>query len=1812
MKQKLLFLLVTLAFLLPARLSAFTYKYEGSSLTYLVIDEEAKTCLVKGYNSTKRDLIIPEVAKDGKNEYKVTEIGELAFLENSYIRSVKIPNSITDIRKAAFADCLALDSVEIPNSVKKISESTFSRCTSLSSIVIPNSITTIEKLAFSSCKKLASVEIPNSVTSIGELAFYECSGLTSVEIPNSVKSIGRSAFQRCSKLTSLAIPTSITTIENETFAECSSLTSVVINDSITSIGTRAFSGCYWLTSVVIGASVKKIGSDIFENCEHLRKLVIPNHLSDPYQGNKEAKSLIQYDTNDYTMESGCLYNKEKSILHFVPIYLSGEFQVPESVKEIGYSAFSQCRGLSRVQISNSVSSIGTYAFWDCDGLQSVVIPNSVTTVKAYSFMNCTNLRSIGFPNSVIQLGTGVFKNCENLRSVTIGNSVTNLGKNIFENCNELIKVAYPNNLTLELPPQEATDPDKILEFAYDPNECIYEDEFIYGPEKKEILFAPSEIQGTYIVPETVITIGDRAFSRCENLKSVEIGRSLGTIKKHAFSRCKNLMSLKIYSEIPPNMHDDSFNDLYDKITIFVPDIAVAAYVSTNWNLFTCIRTHENNLYVRAYSEDDIDYFLNPIDNTAIVMGAESDDIYIPERLTIMDESDLDKPIRYSIIGIGYKAFENKQIKSLNIHTKCNLKIIGDYAFKGSAISSIDNLASVETIGKYAFAECQQLSEVTFKEGLKEINSHAFYNCDNLLSVSLPASLAAIGEYAFAECSILSEATLADGLREINSHAFYRCRNLLTITLPASLATIGENSFGYCTKLASVSIPDATTTIGNRAFESCSSLKEVTLPEGLKKLGSKSFANSGLTSIFVPGSVKEIESEAFYECSNLSSATLSEGLEILGSRSFSYCGLKTVSIPSSLKVIEERAFYACKSLSLVNFEEGLNLIKADAFSYTAIDSINIPSSVKEISDRAFSSTELTKIELHEGLEIIGTHAFCGDGKNDSLYIPSTVKTIYDKAFELYKPSKINISDLAAWCRIDFFSISSNPLSLCGKLYLNGEELTTLNIPEEIEVIKPYTFYGFTSLQEVNFPSGLNTIGSASFCGSINLTSLSLPDSIETIGDSAFSGCDNLSSISFGNGLKTIMKHAFSGCNKLSSISLCDGLKTIENYSFYKCENLNDVRIPAKVEKIGYYSFAANSVVFEGGVSPISIEKDAFYKGLTRLSWGRPLKSLTFEVKNIEELTIGGVVEEIPEGRFRNLPNLRKLNLCNTLHTIEPYAFSGCTELVEVVVPPAVETIGASAFAGNSKLESIIMGHSVKTIGDKAFDGCPANTVCITAQTPPTTPNNAFSNYMGNLYLQGQAAMDAYYDAYSCWDRFSSNVMVEPTGMKLDGDKTISGKPRDTFQLKATLMPDDVTLPQIFWSSTNPEVATVDHEGLVTLHTEVGDDGLTKKGCKIIAESLYSNGPIAELIVSEGGTILVSDIHLSKEELKMIVGNSTILSASIEPEDATNSNVIWTSSDNAIVTVNDKGEVLAVGVGDAVIKVTAADGSGIEASCIVHVLALGDSNGNGELNIADAVNTANYAVGNDVTNFVFETADVNTDGEITLSDASGTITILLSQTTTIDEYRRAPKPIAADADERDVLVLGSFDTEDSKLDVRLRASTDYVALQADIVLPEECTLNSITTGPCAIGHSLMMKQLGENVYRVVLFDLGNRHFNVDDEALFTLHLESASQNTEDIVLGHIVAADKAGNEYRLGSFADLGPSSVEAAEIYESFVTVTDGRIAVAGESGTYVTVYSIGGNVVDRFMIDGETHYCDVETGIYIVSIGDKSTKVIVK
>ncbi len=132
-------------------------------------------------------------------------------------------------------------------------------------------------------------------------------------------------------------------------------------------------------------------------------------------------------------------------------------------------------------------------------------------------------------------------------------------------------------------------------------------------------------------------------------------------------------------------------------------------------------------------------------------------------------------------------------------------------------------------------------EVVFTDTVTSIGKYAFYNCDRLTQIVLPDSLSSIGNYAFYNCNGLTQIVLPDSLSSIGDYAFYNCNGLAQIVLPDSLSSIGDSTFYGCYELTDIVFPDSLSSIGNSAFEDCSMLTKACFNGNAPEMGSDVFA-----------------------------------------------------------------------------------------------------------------------------------------------------------------------------------------------------------------------------------------------------------------------------------------------------------------------------------------------------------------------------------------------------------------------------------------------------------------------------------------------------------------------------------------------------------------------------------------------------------------------------------------------------------------------------------------------------------------------------------------------------------------------------------------------------------------------------------------------------------------------------------------------------------------------------------------------------------------------------------------------------------
>lgn len=318
-----------------------------------------------------------------------------------------------------------------------------------------------------------------------------------------------------------------------------------------------------------------------------------------------------------------------------------------------------------------------------------------------------------------------------------------------------------------------------------------------------------------------------------------------------------------------------------------------------------------------------------------------------------------------------------------------------------------------------------------------------------------------------------------------------------------------------------------------------------------------YKNLQLKNITIPTSVSSIGNGTFYECSALTSVTIPNSVTAIGSRAFVKCwDLKSINIPNSLKSIGEDAFDDCTGLSRVDIS---NLI-----SWCNIEFVNEKANPLAYAHNLYLEGILIKdLEIPKSITHIKNWAFFGSSCFESISIPPSISEIGIDAFKGYNNlSKVEISDLEAWCRIKFKNNNSNPLYDAHYLYLNGEKITDLEIPNSIMTIYPGCFINCHGLKSVYIPKSVINIGIHCFYGCSNLKKVHLPDNLEIIQPFAFSRCFELSSISLPNSVKEIGMYAFSSCTSLESVIIPESVEMLGADAFSNCKSLKSVSLSGK--------------------------------------------------------------------------------------------------------------------------------------------------------------------------------------------------------------------------------------------------------------------------------------------------------------------------------------------------------------------------------------------------------------------------------------------------------------------------------------------------------------------------------------------------------------------------------------------------------------------------------------------------------------------------
>ena len=927
-------------------------------MAFKVIDEEARTVQVGTGNASAIDpriagaITIPTTA----NGYNVVSIGQDAFSGCSQITSVVVPEGVSEIKGGAFGLCGNLQAISLPTTLRIMGDVVFEGCGSLDDVVIPPGIESIPWGLFMDCRGLSKFEIPNTVTTIGCYAFENCDNLKTVIIPNSVKSIGGMSFRGGLETVysyiedpfeiedgtfygwgdhtdaTLYVPAG--TIdkyrntphwdqflniremdeEEESTLEYTDPTSNVVY-VYTSMGTTAKVKAGDMTNSTSGSPDAKGDVVILDKFIVNGRQYTVTEMGDFALYGNDITSITIPATIEKIGLYGCYgWNLTNVIaLGLQPAsldrwsfswesYLNATLSLPEGAEDSYFNADGWKDFFSFVKKDGIIYHVFS---WDehkaevagLDGANDGILnisptvekrgeTHQVTTVWRNTFHGNSSITSIIIPSTMTDDFTyegdfydNPFSSCSNLTTITVATNNPKFDSR--SNCNAIIESATN---TLVVGCKTSVIPDNVVAIARDA---------FYGVTFTEIT-----------IPASVQSIDDIAFGNCNSLKAFKV------------------LSQKPFA-IAPGLFDESFHNVFQYATLYVPKGSKAAYESAEvWKNFTNIVEMDNDSKLRTIH--------------VATAGTLSDliseaDKYNIEELTLTGKlNGTDFRLLRDMAGNNY----------LGQITEGNLKVLD---LSGAQI--------VEGGENYLDAECIYFNDYMWKNGPiqygiidnDEFPKFVFCGC-KLHSITLPDGIIRIGSSAFYECRNLKTAFIPESITVIETDAFFGDENLQRIDLPNGLKTIESYAFCGCRSFEEMVIPETTETIGSFAFIGCSNITSLNIPASVKSIGIgiTGTGSDKLISLTVSpdntvydsreGCNAIIEIRTNKLIAGCETTVIPQSVTCIGNRAFIHrMGYKSIVIPQNVTSIEEYAYGGCENVETLVLHAGIEKIEEGAFN-----------------------------------------------------------------------------------------------------------------------------------------------------------------------------------------------------------------------------------------------------------------------------------------------------------------------------------------------------------------------------------------------------------------------------------------------------------------------------------------------------------------------------------------------------------------------------------------------------------------------------------------------------------------------------------------------------------------------------------------------------------------------------------------------------------------------------------------------------------------------------------------------------------------
>ena len=412
-------------------------------------------------------------------------------------------------------------------------------------------------------------------------------------------------------------------------------------------------------------------------------------------------------------------------------------------------------------------------------------------------------------------------------------------------------------------------------------------------------------------------------------------------------------------------------------------------------------------------------------------------------------------------------------------------------------------------------------------------------------------------------------------------------------------------------------------------------------------------------------------------------------------------------------------------------------------------------------------------------------------------------------------------------------------------------TTITIPDTVTEIGGWAFAN-TNLNSITIPDSVTQIGKSAFSAS-KLESIRIPDTVTGIGEHAFNGCTELKDVTLPNIRQNIVSGMFAGCTSLEKIVLPETVTAIRSDAFEGCTALKDITWSKAPEIIESYAFqncsALTEVMIPGTVKTIGSEAFRNCDALTTVTIPDSVTSygswMFYDCDALTTVKLGSGMKTIPESMFEHCDALESLSIPRCVTSVGNNAFKDCTKFTSVTIPRSVTSISASAFSypailtiygvAGTYAETFAKENSIKFV-DQQIKATAAsldkteltiNKGAAAQLNLSVTPENftdivdwkstdtnivtVSDNGVVKAVGVGTATVKVTVGDVSASCKVT--VLQPVTGINLN-KSSLTMDALGTFQMTASVYPDGANDKRITWSSSDPAIASVDENGLVT--------------------------------------------------------------------------------------------------------------------------------------------------------------------------------------------------------------------------------------------------------------------------------------------------------------------------------------------------------------------------------------------------------------